>query len=452
MPDGEPRRVTLTTKIVFSLGDHTVNIVLSALTLVYLRFLTDVVHFSGTLAGAIPWIGRIVDAFTDPMMGRISDLTTWRRGRRRPWFLIGCIPFGVFFALLWITVPLESTEAKFAYYAGIYVMLSLSMTMVSVPYLALIPEMSRDYDERTSLNTWRAAAGIIAVFVTVGMSMLARQLGDDAAAWSLAAGVVSVWLVLPWFAVYRVSWERPVTRTQPPVRLTEAVRALSHHHSYRVLCAVYIVGRIAVDIVSAMFFFYVAWVIGRRDDFELVLTVFLVVVVLALPFWLWLAQHFDKRGVFIAGVLWWIGAQVLIGFGEPEWPRWVMFFVAGLAGFGYAVADLMPWAMLPDVIDEDELATGERREGLYAGTFTLLRKIGGATAVLMVGVALDLARYDGAASSQPDSAIGAIRVMMAVVPSLLLAASAWLARAYPLSREAHREVLRELAARQRGGL
>lgn len=448
MAQGEARRITLTTKIVYSLGDHTVNIVLSALTLVYLRYLTDVVHFSGTLAGAVPWIGRMVDAFTDPMMGRISDTTTWRSGRRRPYFLIGCVPFGVFFALLWLDVPIASTPARFAWYAGVYVMLSLAMTALSVPYLALIPEMSRNYDERTSLNTWRAGAGIVAVFFTLGMSALARMLGDDARAWSLAAAITSVWLVLPWLAVHRVSWERPVVSGSPaPVRFGEAMRALSRHRSYRVLCAFYILGRIAVDIVSAMFFYYVAWVIGRREDFEVVMFTFLAAVILALPFWLALARRFDKKTVFIAGVLWWIGAQGVIYVGSPEWSRWVIFAVAAFAGVGYAVADLMPWAMLPDVIDEDEAATGERREGLYAGTFTLLRKIGGASAVLMVGIGLDLARYDGSAATQPESAIEAIRIMMALVPAGLLIATAWIARRYPLSREAHAAVLHSLQAR-----
>jgi sugar (glycoside-pentoside-hexuronide) transporter len=448
MAQGEARRLTLTTKIVYSLGDHTVNIVLSALTLVYIRYLTDVVHFSGTLAGAVPWIGRMVDAFTDPLMGRISDTTTWRAGRRRPYFLIGCVPFGVFFAMLWLDVPIGSTPLRFAWYAGVYVLLSLAMTTLSIPYMALIPEMSRSYDERTSLNTWRIAAGMVGVFLTIGMSALARMLGDDAGAWSIAAGITAVWLVLPWLAVHRVSWERPRRTDAPePVRMREALRALSQHQSYRVLCSLYITGRIAIDVVSAMFFYYVAWVIGRRDDFESVMFTFLAVVILSLPFWLAVARHFDKKTVLIVGILWWICAQLVIFAGGPDWPRWMIFAVAGFAGIGYGVADLMPWAMLPDVIDEDESLTGERREGLYNGTFTFLRKIGGASAVLMVGIGLDLARYDGKAAMQPESAIEAIRIMMALVPAMLLVATAWIARRYPLSREAHAAILRSLENR-----
>ena len=440
-------RLTIPVKLVFSLGDQTVNTVLNAMTLLYFRYLTDEIHFSGLLAGAIPWIGRIVDAVTDPAMGRISDRTRWRWGRRRPYLLLGCIPFGVSFALLWVDVPFASNVSRFAYYAAAYVSMSIAMTMCSVPYLALIPEMSRDYDERTSLNTWRAALAITGVFSAVGMSLLALRLGDDVRAWNVAAGIVAVWLVLPWFAVYAVTWERPVDHGAPVMRLAEGLRVLWRHDTYRILSATYIAGRIAIDVVSTMLIYYVTWVLGRRGDFEYVMIVFVGVVLVAMPFWLRLARRLDKRSVFIAGVLWWAGAQTLIGFGGPEWPRWAIFAVAAFAGVGYAVADFMPWAMLPDVIDEDEVRTGERREGLYTGMFTFLRKIGGASAVLLIGGVLDLAGYDGSLEAQPAEALLAIRILVAVVPAALLLLSAWLARSYPLSREAHRALLAQLAAR-----
>ena len=113
---GRGERISVATKVIYSLGDHTVNLVLAALTLLYVIFLTDIIGLRPALAGAVPWIGRAVDAFTDPLMGRISDLTPWKRGRRRPYFLIGAIPFGVSFALLWLDVPFGSQLGKFAYY------------------------------------------------------------------------------------------------------------------------------------------------------------------------------------------------------------------------------------------------------------------------------------------------------------------------------------------------
>ena len=448
-PSGErlPRR----TKIVYALGDHTVNLVLSAASLLYLKYLTDVAGLRPLLAGAVVWVARAVDAFSDPAMGRLSDLTQWRRGRRRPYFLIGAIPFGIFFALMWLDVSLDSQAAKFGYYAAVYVGASLAMTCLSVPYLALIPEMATSYDERTSFNTFRSAAAVLGTFAAVSMKPLADALGGDAAAWSQAGALMGVWLVLPWLAVYRVSFERPGFRRQAQVGFAEGARILVKHRAYRMLSGLFILARIAVDLMGAMFLFYFTYWIGREQDFAPTLLLFLSLVVVSLPFWLRFARRHDKRNIFIFGAAWWIGSLFFIWSAQPDWPRWMMFSVASLAAIGYAVADLMPWAMLGDVIDEDELRTGERREGVYVGFFTFLRKLGGASAVLVVAVVLELSGYVGGAprEQQSETALLGIRVLTAVVPALLLALAIWVAVGYPLGRAAHQKILDQI--RERSG-
>ncbi len=450
-PSGErlPRRI----KIVYALGDHTVNLVLSAASLLYLVYLTDVAGLRPALAGAVVWVARAIDAFSDPAMGRLSDLTRWRRGRRRPYFLIGAIPFGIFFALMWLDVPLDSQGAKFAYYAAVYVGVSLAMTCLSVPYLALIPEMATSYDERTSFNTFRSAAAVLGTFVAVTMKPLADALGGDAAGWSRAAAILGVWLVVPWLAVYRVSFERPGHRREAQVGFVEGARILVRHRAYRILSGLFILARIAVDLIGAMFLFYFTYWIGREQDFAPTLLLFLSLVVVSLPFWLHFARRHDKRNIFVFGAAWWIGAQFFIYSAQPEWPRWSMFAIASLAAIGYAVADLMPWAMLGDVIDEDELRTGERREGVYVGFFTFLRKLGGASAVLLVAVVLDLSGYVGGVprEQQSEAALLGIRVLTSLVPALLLALAIWVSLSYPLGRAAHQKILDQIRERSGSG-
>jgi GPH family glycoside/pentoside/hexuronide:cation symporter len=179
---------------------------------------------------------------------------------------------------------------------------------------------------------------------------------------------------------------------------------------------------------------------------------FLVLVVLCLPVWLRIARRHDKRSIFIFGSTWWIGSMMFMLLAEPSWPRWLMFAVMGLTAIGYAVADLMPWAMLGDVIDEDELTTGERREGVYVGFFTLLRKLGGASAVLIIGFVLDAAGYVGGGvprEAQSEFALQTIRVMTSLLPAIFLALAVWVALGYPLGRAAHERVLDQLEKRGR---
>jgi Na+/melibiose symporter-like transporter len=122
----------------------------------------------------------------------------------------------------------------------------------------------------------------------------------------------------------------------------------------------------------------------------------------------------------------------------------VAFLYVPLIGVGFAAVDLMPWAMLGEVIDEDELESGERREGLYNGMFTFLRKLGGATAVFLVLGILDLLGYRKGAE-QTETARQAIRWMTAVGPTAFLAVGVALARGYPLTRARHGEIVRRLS-------
>ena len=448
---GQPRaRLSVASKAVYGLGDHTVNLVLSAASLLYLAFLTQYGGLRPALAGIVILIAHAIDAVTGPLMGRVSDLTRSRFGRRRGYFLLGALPFGVFFALMWTTPGFESESARFAYYLTVYGVVSLAMTCVSVPYLALVPEMATDYDERVSLNTYRTIAAVLGTFAAVAMKELADAFGGGAAGWQRSAWWMGLWTALPWLAVFAVSFERPAFARPVQLGFVEGARLLLRHRSYRKLVGLYLYARIAVDLIGAMFLLYFTYWIGRESDFSITLTFFLALVVLALPIWLRISQRSEKRTVFVVGTLWWALIQLGIFFADPAWPRWTLFAITGLAAIGYAVADVMPWSMLGEVIDEDELATGERREGIYVGFFMFLRKLGGGVAVAGIGLVLDLCGFDGSLprEQQGELALTAIRASTALVPAVFLLLAVQVARGYGLDRAAHARILDAIARRE----
>src|SRR3990172_7558200 len=176
-------------KTVYASGDFTLNTALSALSLVYAQyFLVQVADIRPVLAGLIPLICRTIDAFFDPLMGRISDRTPWRAGRRRPWFLIGALPYGLFFALMWADAPFAGTAARFAYYTATYTLMNLAMSVLTVPYVAIQPEMALDYDARTSLNTYRTIGSTLGIFTAVTIKPVAGALGGGGAGLAPARG------------------------------------------------------------------------------------------------------------------------------------------------------------------------------------------------------------------------------------------------------------------------
>ncbi len=434
----------------FATGDHAINISLATISVYLLYFLTEVAGLRPALASLVLLVGRGVDAFTDPAMGRLSDLTRTSRGRRRPYFLLGAVPFGLTFACLWQDLPGDSQAWRFAAYAGVYVLPALSWTVGAGPYMALLPEMALDYVERTAMNVYRAAAAITGVFVaSVAVQPAANWFGGGAVGWGWVGVVLGVWMVWPWLVVYRVSWERTGFARRSEAGLIEGLRSVARHGAYRRLVGLFLCARIAVDLVGAMFIFYFHYWLGRPGDFPLTMAVMLSAVLVSMPLWLALSRRFDKHVLFACGALWWIGVQAVFLAAQPDWPRWVIFALAAAGGIGYGLADLMPLSMLGEVVDADEWATGERREGVYAGFFTFLRKLGGATGVFVAGAVLDVVGFQQGIG-QSETVLGAIRLLTAAVPAAFLAVAAWVGWTYPLPRARPAAILARLAERAAG--
>jgi sugar (glycoside-pentoside-hexuronide) transporter len=449
LPPIEDPRLTPARKIVYASGDFTVNTALASMNLIYVTFfLTQVAGLRPELAGVVQLVARTIDAITDPIMGRLSDRVRWRWGRRRPFFLIGALPFGLSFAALWVVPPAASQLALFAYYTVWYVLLSIGMTVVSIPYLSLLPEMARGYDARTSLNTFRNFGSVLGVFAAaVTLRPLAAALGEGPEGFARAGAVYGVLLALPWLAVHAVSWERADhLERRPTLSLTDGVRALARHAAFRRLLGIFLGGRIAMDVVGAMLVVYFTYVIGRTQDFELTMGLFIVTELLALPVWLRVSRRFEKTTLFGFGAAWWLVSFALILCADPSWPRWTLVAIAPLGAIGYALVDVMPWSMLGEVIDEDDLATGERREGLYNGFFTLVRKLCGTFAVWLALTLLGAVGYVQGAEQSDDVEL-AIRLLTSLAPAAFVALSIAFARAYPLTRARHAEILARLAER-----
>ena len=286
------------------------------------------------------------------------------------------------------------------------------------------------------------------MLAAVAFRPVANALGGGAAGFAAAGSVFGVLLALPWFAVFAVTWERPDFQARPPsIGFREGLRLVSSHRSFRQLVSFFVCGRIAMDLAGAMMILYFTHVLARSGEFERMLGLLMGTVLLCMPLWLRLSRHSEKSRMFMFGACWWAAAQVILLLAQPDWPIWALLVFAPLTGVGYAAVDLMPWSMVGEVVDEDELRSGERQEGLYYGFFTFLRKLTGTIAVsLALGVlgAVGFTRGE----QQSESTVDAIRLLAGLGPMLFLLASVWLARGYPLTRVRHAEILAELARRR----
>jgi GPH family glycoside/pentoside/hexuronide:cation symporter len=191
--------------------------------------------------------------------------------------------------------------------------------------------------------------------------------------------------------------------------------------------------------------------LGDQDFINIVLTVQGTSMVM-LFVWTAVSNRLGKKAVYFMGMSLWIIAELGLFFLQPG-QTGLMYLLAVLAGFGVSTAYLVPWSMMPDAIELDELNTGQRREGLFYGFMVLLQKVALAIGLFVVGWVLQQSGFQETAAGQPDptqplSALWAIRWMVGPVPLVVLLMGLGLAYLYPISKEIHAEILLKLAERK----
>jgi glycoside/pentoside/hexuronide:cation symporter, GPH family len=451
-------KVPLVTKLAFGAGDVGPAVATSIMSFFLLFFFTDVARLNPALAGIILLVNKLWDAVNDPLIGMVSDRVRTRWGRRRPWFLFGAIPFGLTFFLLFL-VPNWGEMGKFWYYLVVSLMLDIAFTVVNVPYTALTAELSRDYDERTSLNQYRFAfsitAGLLAAFFhPIIVNTVKAGGGTEQTGYILSAGVWAVVATLPFFFAFWGTYERHTPEEEAPMPFREGLRTTFSNRAFRYVIGIYLLSWLVVQTVSTLVVYYLTYWLRRAELVPFVLLAVQGSSLLFLFFWTWTSRRIGKKGVYYYGMIWWIVVSFLLFIVRPEWPPYVIIILGVLAGVGVATAYLVPWAMLPDVIEVDELKTGRRREGAYYGFFVLLQKLGLGLGLFLVSQALAISGYvtppPGTTTPivQPDSALLAIRIMIGPVPALILAAGIYLVHKFPIGKKEHDEMLRQLEARR----
>ena len=199
------------TKLLYGAGDTGFSLVYTVLDVYLLFFLVTVVKLQPAYAAAAIFFGRTWDWINDPLIGLLTDRTRSRWGRRRPYLLFGPVPFGLAFVLLWWVPPIQSQLGLAIYYGLAYCLFDALATLVSVPYLALTPELTPDYDERTSLNMYRRGFSMVAGILGFAAPELAG-LGvfpDVKTGYLWMAAGFAVLSATPLWGVFAVARERP---------------------------------------------------------------------------------------------------------------------------------------------------------------------------------------------------------------------------------------------------
>ncbi|MCA9973091.1 MAG: MFS transporter [Anaerolineales bacterium] len=440
--------LSLRFKLLFSTGDLTTNSFQAVVLFYQLYFLTDV---AGLRPGYAAWaiaVGRLWDAVNDPLFGILSDRIRSRHGRRRVLLLYGAAPLGIAFALMWL-IPDTSQVGLVVYYALTFILFDTCYTAVHVGYNALTPVVTQDYDERSSLNGYRMAFGLTG---SLGAIILATLLGDvvaDPRQLFLYLGLgIGLANVIPPLLVFAITPQYRANLAAEPLSPRAAFAETVRNRAFQMVMGLYLFSWTTASIMAAVLIYFANYYLRVPEQANYYVLAAQGAAILFIPVVVFMARRLDKRLTFIVNTGVWIGLLLLLFAVRPA-QAGLVYLLAGLAGLGIATVYVIPWAMIPDIIEDDELKTGQRREGAYYALVSFFQKLGTGAALWAMGQALEAAGYrtptaENALPAQPDSAVLAIRLFISVVPAVLLLVAIAFAWHYPLTRARHRALLAQL--------
>ena len=395
--------------------------------------------------GAALMAARILDVVTDPLVGIASDRIRWRWGRRKPWILLGSVLAAI--SMLQLFQPPETVSG---WYLTLWaILLYLGWTLVAVPYTAWAAELSSDYHERSRITGTREALMIVGVVLAGGLPAAASISGGEEREGLAAVAWLAIIVGAPAIAwmVWRVP-DAPVegAKPEPAVRLRGWFAEIIRNRPFFRLVSAWFVNGLANGLPAVLFPLYLQHALdaGPMAQGVLILTYFLSGVA-AIPLWLRLSRRWGKHRAWCGAMVVACAAFIWVPLLPPG--AVVPFFcVCVLTGMALGADLALPPAMQADVIDLDSLRTGKSRAGLFFAVWSMATKLALACAVGFAFPVLDLLGFRPGAANDP-TAILALAVIYAGVPTVLKLIAISIAWRYPITLRRQRAIRRVLDRR-----
>lgn len=454
-------KVPLRTKVTWGFGGLADNFMFNTLTA--LGTLVYVNHFklSPALVGLALALPRLIDAFTDPWIGNISDNLKTRYGRRRPLMFFGVILCALLLPLLWTPWGVATAQnpwhsnLPFFYIVTIGSLLAIAYTLFVVPYTALGFELTPNYDERTRVVCWRMYIGLAGSVAAGWLFRLAAaehfpNLG--AGAFWVTVGVSVIVIISGMIPVVGCREDLEIER-QPPIKLLPAVKHTMTNKPFAILFIAYvtiIVALFAAQSISPLLIqHYVYGGSGKAIGtfLGLIVTMGTVLSYFSLFLISFISRKTSKKVAIITGLgLAFAGTALNFFAIDPRWP-WAIFVTGAISYLGLQGCWLMIDSMVADVCDDDELTTGRRREGAFSAAKGFALKAAQGITFGLGGFMATAAGFDPVvvqASGLDESIALRMKTYLIGFQSLGLLLAIGLMFLYPITRKRAAETQRKL--------
>jgi glycoside/pentoside/hexuronide:cation symporter, GPH family len=445
-----PAKLSKKQKIIYGIGDIGFSLTGTIIGAYFAIFLTDVVGINPAIAAAAIFIGRTWDYVNDPIFGHLSDRTRTRWGRRRPFLLFGALPYALAFTLMWWRPPFHTDLSLAVYFALAYVLYDATATLAYMPYYALTPELTSDYDERTSLTATRMFFSILGGLVafTVPLMIIGSFSPSNATRVLLMGVVFACVSAIPLLVVFFKTTERQEFMQQEQPSLRQSIRAAWGNKPFIFGMFIFLFTWVSFDILQTVLLFFIKYALDQEANSDLILAVIFITAIIALPVWNYVSKRLNKRLAYIVGIAFWAVVQLVLVTLQPTSSLELIIFLCLLAGIGVGAAHILPWSIIPDAIEWGEQKTGERHEGMFYSLITLTQKVASSFAIPLVLLVLSATGYVPNSAEQPASAILGIRIVAGPIPAAFLCLGILFALFYPLGRESYTQIVQELETRR----
>ena len=394
--------------------------------------------------GTVLTLARIIDAFSWPVIGILSDRIATRWGRRKPWIAISS-PFMLAAAIMLCMPPPGS--------GGLYlfiwsVVIYLASSALTLPHSAWGAELSGDYHERSSIVAWREGLTVIGTLIATMIPSVVIRYADSDAQLPLIGIVVFAGIILPFSITLCLRYvpETPHLNFGEQEDWRNGFKIILHNHPFRLLLAAFLLNGVANSLPATLFLLFVTHVLDAAEHQGILLFAYFAAGVISVPLWLRLAKRFSKHRVWGASLLWaclifaWVP---FLGLGD-----FLSFLLISIfSGFGLGADMVLPASMQADVVDEDTMKSGQQRTGLYFALWGVATKLSLAGAIGIAFPLLDYIGFDAQASNNDSQALLGLALLYSIAPVVLKILSAMLIWNFPIDAEIQARMRQEIEQR-----
>lgn len=435
-------------KVAYGVGDIGFNFYWANISAFLLIFYTDVFGISAAAAGTMMLVTKIVDAFTDPMMGAIADRTKSRFGKFRPYILWLALPMAAAGVLTYST-PDISEGGKLIWAYATYTLMMLIYTAINIPYSALSGVMTADSQQRTTLISFRFiggfTGGILVTYLTPKLVPWLGQ-GNDVLGWQLTMAIFGIAAALMFLATFWFTRERIKPINQIPESAWRDIADLKDNKPWLVLFALALIIMICITMRAGSGVYYFKYFVQRPELVGEFLSSYMFALALGAACTPLMTRFIDKKRLMIL-LMSLTGVLSISLYFVPAQQVGLIFAINLAIGFVLGPKSPLAFSMYADTADYNEWRTGRRATAMTFSAATFSQKLGGAIASAAIGWLLALLGYV-ANEQQSAASQDGIVLLISVIPGVIALLSAFVMRFYSLDNQQLAKIQYELAERK----